>query len=202
MRSLTLITAIFLLPFTLAAQQQAASPYTKVGNLRICTVESHCTLGDHQDIRTIPPRPEDVGSIDGMIRAWYDVVSGPKGAQRDWSRDDSLYIPGLRFVEMSVGKDGKPSPLVSDHQKYTDTAQRFFTKEGFYEREIHRTTQRFGNIAHVLSTYESRNSPDGPIIARGVNSIEMLWDGARWWITFAQWDEERPGQSLPKELLP
>ncbi|MGZ4815450.1 MAG: hypothetical protein ACXVZV_08580 [Terriglobales bacterium] len=70
------------------------------------------------------------------------------------------------------------------------------------EREIHRVTERFGNIAHVWSTYESRRTPDGPVIARGINSIELFWDGNRWWIANAIWDQETPTKAIPKEFLP
>jgi len=73
--------------------------------------------------------------------------------------------------------------------------------KGFYEKEVHRVTQRFGNIAHVFSTYESRLKIDGPVIARGINSIEAFWDGQRWWIASAIWDEERPDNPLPAEYL-
>lgn len=73
---------------------------------------------------------------------------------------------------------------------------------GFDEREIHRVTQRFGNIAHVFSTYETRAKPGGPILGRGINSIELFWDGKRWWIASAIWDDERPGNPIPKEYLP
>ena len=73
---------------------------------------------------------------------------------------------------------------------------------GFYEKEVHRETQRFGNIAHIFSTYESRIKADGPVIARGINSIEAFWDGKRWWIASAIWDEERADNPMPKEYLP
>jgi hypothetical protein len=75
-------------------------------------------------------------------------------------------------------------------------------KKGFFEHEIHRKTERFGNIAHILSTYESRYTENGAVIARGINSIELFWDGHRWWIVTAIWDEERPDNPMPKELLP
>jgi len=148
------------------------------------------------------PRAEDVSSIDGMIRAFYDVISGPAGAPRQWSRDRTLYIPDVRFVEMTVDKDGKPRAIVMSHQEFVDNADPELWKNGFFEAEIHRQTVRFGNIAHVLSTYESKKTPDGKAFARGINSIELFWDGARWFIAGAIWDSERKDNPIPKELLP
>jgi len=154
------------------------------------------------DVPAAAARPGDVSTIDGMIRTYYEVISGPPGRPREWSQDRSLYIPDVRFVSPGVDRDGKPVARVLSHQQYVDRSDPPLVKEGFDEREIHRVTQRFGNIAHVFSTYESRRTPGGPVIARGINSIELFWDGARWWIASAIWDDERPSSPIPKEFLP
>ncbi len=73
---------------------------------------------------------------------------------------------------------------------------------GFFEREVHRVTKRFGNIVHVFSTYENSTTAHGPIEGRGVNSIQLFWDGSRWWIAGATWEDERPDNPIPAELLP
>ena len=153
-------------------------------------------------VAEIAPRPEDVSSIDGIIKAFYDVITGPPGQPRQWARDRTLYIPGIRFVSMSVGKGGKPHAEVTTHQEYVDHSNARMVKEGFYEVELHRVTKRFGNIAHVFSAYETRLAKDSPVIGRGVNSIELFWDGTRWWIASAIWDGERQDNPLPKDLLP
>ena len=147
------------------------------------------------------PRPDDVASLDGMMKAFYEVVSGPAGTPRQWSRDRTLYIDNVRFVSMGVGKDGKPVAHVMSHQEFVDRSDGM-SKEGFDEREIHRVTKRFGNIAHVFSTYESRKVAGGPVTDRGVNSLELYWDGTRGWIASAIWDEERKDNPIPKDLLP
>ena len=153
-------------------------------------------------VPTVAPRPEDVGSIDGMIRAYYEVITGPAGRPREWSRDRTLYISDLRFVAAEDDEAGKPEVRIMSHQQFVDASDEDMVRQGFDEREIHRVTQRFGNIAHVFSTYETRRAPGGPIVARGINSIELFWDGSRWWIASAIWDEERPGRPIPKEYLP
>src|SRR6185369_1725918 len=107
-------------------------------------------------VETVPPLPEDVATIDGVMKAFYEVISGPAGAPRQWSRDRTLYIPDVRFVEMTVGKDGKPRAIVMSHQQFVDNADPELIEKGFFEAEIHRETRRFGNIAHVFSTYESK----------------------------------------------
>jgi len=153
------------------------------------------------DIPTIAPRPGDVATIDGMVNAYYEVVSGPKGQPRDWARDRTLYISEIRFVPVDVGKDGKLEARISTHQQFIEASDSL-EKEGFFEKEIHRVTERFGPIAHVWSTYESRRSADGPVIMRGINSIELFWDGKRWWIANAIWTDETKDNPIPKEYLP
>jgi hypothetical protein len=156
----------------------------------------------HVEVPTIAPRAEDVATIDGMMKAFYDVISGPAGQLRQWSRDRTLYISDIRFVAMSEDKNGQPRPQIVSHQQFVDDSNAVLVKEGFYESEIHRVTQRFGNIAHIFSTYESRTKAGGPIIARGINSLELFYDGKRWWIASNIWDDERSDNPLPAEYLP
>jgi uncharacterized protein (TIGR02246 family) len=164
------------------------------------TLEFQC----ERDLRavTIPKiaaDPKDVATIDGIIAAFYDTISGPKGQPRQWGRDRTLYMPGVRFVSMSE-RDGKIRAGVMSHQQYVNSANSSLVGDGFHEREINRLVKRFGNIAHVFSTYEFTND-DKTQKGRGVNSIGLYWDGTRWWIAFAGWDEERPGNPIGKEFL-
>src|SRR2546430_7172320 len=72
----------------------------------------------------VPPaaaRPEDVATVDGIVRAYYDVITGPAGQPRQWSRDRSLYIPDLRFVAPRVAKN-QPYPPRIGPQAFVDPA--------------------------------------------------------------------------------
>jgi len=156
----------------------------------------------HVRVPSATPRAEDVATIDGMVRAYYEVISGPAGQPRQWSRDRSLYIDALRFVAVDADAQGRPRPRILDHQGYVDASDSPLTRRGFFEKEIHRVEQRFGPIAHVWSTYESREKESGPVIARGINSIELFWDGRRWWIANAIWTDETADNQVPAEFLP
>ena len=109
----------------------------------------------HVAVETIAARPEDVTTIDGIVKAFYEVISGPAGQPRQWSRDRTLYRPDVRFVAMSV-RDGKPGAHVMSHQEYVDGSDASFVKNGFFETETRRAVQQFGNMAHVWSTYETK----------------------------------------------
>jgi len=189
MRTLPLLT-LLALAFSLstaAAQNQPAKPKP--------------SRPSELNVPKIAARPEDVSTLDGILKAYYDVISGPAGQPRQWSRDRTLYTPDIRFVAMSINKKGRPEARIMTHRQFVDDSNASLLKAGFFEQEIHRSTQRFGNIAHVWSTYESRNTADGPVIARGINSLELFWDGTRWWIASAIWDDERPDNPIPAEDL-
>lgn len=156
---------------------------------------------DKVHVATVPPRAADVGTIDGVVKAYYEVVSGPPGQARDWARDRTLYVANVRFVMVTVGKDGKPSLNVMSHQEYVDGSDAMLRK-GFFEKEIKRETWQWGSLAQVRSSYETRHAPDGPVVGRGVNTLELVHDGTRWWVAAATWQDENPALVLPAPLAP
>ena len=150
-------------------------------------------------VPTVEARTEDVATIDGIVKAFYEVISGGVGQARQWGRDKTLYAPGIRFTSMTVEKDGKPRATIMNHSQYVDSTNEYLITEGFVEHEIGRITRRFGNIAHVFSAYDFTTA--GKTKGRGINSIELYWDGARWWISAVSWDGERADNQIPKEFL-
>lgn len=149
--------------------------------------------------------PADVESIDAIIKATYDVISGPAGKKRDWDRERSLFVPGARLVPTATvpGKtDVDLAPLVLDVEGYIERVEPLFAKEDFYETEIVRRVEQFGQIAHVWSTYESRHDPGEPEpFMRGINSIQLFNDGKRWWILSIYWQHESKPHPLPQKYL-
>ena len=140
--------------------------------------------------------PADVGTIPAIVRAFYEVISGPAGAPRDWRRDSTLYSPNAFFVAMDEA-NGKVVHAILTAEEYRQRTNAGFVKNGFFEQEIGSRIERFGNVAQVRSVYETRRTADGPVTARGVNYLMLYWDGTRWWITGAVWDDERPNNPIP-----
>ena len=152
------------------------------------------------EVATIAANPADVGTIDRLIKTFYNVISGPAGQPRQWARDRTLYTPDVRFISMDV-RNGKPHATIMTHQEFVDRSDRGLVTQGFYEEEIHRVTRKFGNTTHVFSTYVMKDG-NRREIGRGVNSIQLFWDGDRWWISGVAWDDERPDNPIPPDLLP
>jgi hypothetical protein len=140
---------------------------------------------------------EDVASIDGIVRALYEVISGPAGAPRDWERERKLFLPGARLVPTRPRSEGGAIADVFDVDGYIASRSPLFEKDSFFESELSRRTFVFGSIAHVLSAYELRRAPGEKPFVRGINSIQLFHDGNRWWVLCIVWDNERPGNPLP-----
>jgi hypothetical protein len=144
--------------------------------------------------------PKDVNSIDAIVAGLYDVISGPPG-ERNWQRFHSLFT-GHAVLATVAKKDGETRQEIMTTDDYVRLAGPYFLKEGFFEREAARKLQTFGNIAHLFSTYESRHTSEGAPFARGINSIQLLNDGQRWWVLSILWDEEGAGNPIPSEYQP
>ena len=147
----------------------------------------------------------DVESIDGIIAATYDVISGPASKPRDWERERSLFYPGARLMPTATvagSNDVELAPQILDVEGYIARVEPLFEKSGFYETEIARRVESFGSIAHVWSTYESRRDPSDPEpFMRGINSIQLFNDGKRWWVLSIYWQHESRQHPLPEKYL-
>jgi hypothetical protein len=146
--------------------------------------------------------PADVATMDSAIAALYDVISGPAGKKRDWNRFRSLFIPGARLIPTGKRQGGAVGSTVIDPEGYITRSSTLLEEQGFFEKEIARRTETYGNIAHVFSTYEARHKADDkePFM-RGINSIQLMNDGKRWWIVTVFWQAESPDNLLPKKYL-
>lgn len=146
--------------------------------------------------------PGDVQSADAIIRAVYDVISGPAGAERDWDRMRSLFLEEARLIPSFPDPRGGVGYRFMTLSDWIEGATRYFAENPFFEVEIHRVEERYGNIAHAFSTYESRSEADGEPFTRGINSFQLLNDGERWWIVNIYWQGETETEPIPEHYLP
>jgi len=141
----------------------------------------------------------DFDSIDSITHAVYDVISGPAGT-RDWSRFRSLFADGGRLIAIRTTA-GVSTPAVMTPDEYAQRAGANFEKNAFYESEVARRVETFGNIAHIFSTYESRHAPKEKPFARGINSFQLVRDAKGWKVITILWDSEREGNPMPEKYL-
>ena len=162
-------------------------------------------ISTHAMAQTAPKEadPKDVESLDSIMKAVYEVISGDAGKLRDWDRFRSLFHKDARLIPS--GKNAQTGVIgarVLTPEDYVKNSGPYLEKNGFHEREIARHVDRYGNIAQVFSTYASfHKSDDKDPFMRGINSFQLLNDGKRWWVVTIYWQQETPENLIPKEYL-
>ena len=162
------------------------------------------TSAQETSAATAPPtaRANDVASLDAILQTLYQVISGPAGEKRDWDRFRSLFAPGARLIPIARPQGGPAQARIMTPDDFAANAGPRMEERGFFEREIGRVTETFGGVTHVMSAYESRQTAEDPEpFARGINSIQLLNDGTRWWVVNIFWDSERPDNPIPGKYL-
>ncbi|MBA3726039.1 MAG: hypothetical protein H0W86_06205 [Armatimonadetes bacterium] len=145
---------------------------------------------------------KDVESIDAIVEAVYDVISGPAGKERDWERMRSLFLPDARMIAVGKRQNGDVVRRSMSVEDYIENSGPILKERGFFEKEIARRTEHYGNIAHVFSTYEARaKADDEKPFMRGINSFQLFDDGKRWWVVTIFWQAEDPATPLPNKYL-
>jgi len=160
-----------------------------------------------QDVAGVPPGaslpgdPGDVASLDAIMAAVYDAISGPAGEARDWDRFRSLFMPGARLIPSGINARGEVGARVLTPKDYVAQVGPALEEGGFFEVELGRRVERYGPVVHVLSAYASMRAEDDPEpFARGVNSFQLLDAGDRWYVVSIFWASETPGNPLPPDL--
>ncbi len=146
---------------------------------------------------------DDVVGLDNILAALYASISGEKGERRDWDRFRNLFIPEARLMPSSKNQEGKVGYRIMSPDEYVARSGKWLEENGFHEVEISREEVAYGSLVHVFSTYESyRSKADEKPFARGINSIQLMNDGERWWVIQIYWLGETEALPLPTEFLP
>tara|TARA_R110002050_G_scaffold300836_1_gene474002 strand:- start:15746 stop:16276 length:531 start_codon:yes stop_codon:yes gene_type:complete len=145
----------------------------------------------------------NVSTLNNTIESLYKVISGEKGIERDWDLFKFLFKPDAKLIPSWKNKEGIYEMRYMKPDDYIKSSGKWLVENGFFEKEIHRKVDTFGNISQVFSTYESFHSEkDKKPFMRGINSIQLLNDGKRWWIVNVYWTQETDKNSIPKAYLP
>lgn len=147
--------------------------------------------------------PADVATLDAIMKATYDVISGDAGVKRDWDRFRTLFHKDARLIPTNKNRDtGVYGGSALTPEDYVKRVEPVFAAQGFHERELARHVDRYGNIAQVFSTYHAfRKKDDKDPFLRGINSFQLLYDGKRWWVVTIYWQAETSDNPIPKEYL-
>jgi len=151
---------------------------------------------------SIPADTKDVSSPEAIVAAVYDVISGPAGQKRNWDRMRTLFVPDARMIPIRRSPTGELTRRVLTVEEYITSSGPLLEKDGFFETEIGRRTEQFGNIVHVFSTYESKRAvADEKPFTRGINSFQLWYDGKRWWVITILWQGESKDIPIPERYI-
>ena len=142
----------------------------------------------------------DTKTIESTIAALYEVISGEPNVPRDWNRFKNLFKPEGRLIPTRKDDQGNLVIRALSPEEYVA----LFTARiptGFFERELNRKVEEYGTVAHVFSTYETREKKEGPVTNRGINSIQLFKDSDRYYIVTIFWCAESMGFELPQKYL-
>lgn len=169
-------------------------------SLLLSIVFWHVTIA--QDSTKTIDYSSKVASLDSIVNALYSVVSGEKGQNRDWKLFNHLFLKDAKLIPTFKTNDTLIQTRYMSPKDYEKSTNNWMVENGFFKKEIYRKTEGFGNIAHVFSTYEAYQDKANSItIMRGINSIQLLFDGSRWWIVNLYWTHETPENPIPDTYL-
>lgn len=146
---------------------------------------------------------DKVQTLDSTLETLYGVISGEKGEARDWELFKYLFKPGAKLIPSGKNKEGVIGLRYMTPDDYIESSGEWLVEKGFFEKEIHRSVESFGSLVQVFSTYESYHSESetAPFM-RGINSIQLLNDGNRFWIVNIYWRQESEEHPIPTKYLP
>ena len=131
---------------------------------------------------------DDTASIDAIIEAYYDVISGPEGFIYDADRDTNIHTKEALITKFSLDGSMQQHPFETEQALVVSPYE-----SAFFEVEVDRQVKRFGNVAHVWSEFEMKTAPDGAAYGGGFNSISLLFMLDRWWISSWATQYKEPG---------
>ncbi len=170
-------------------------------NIHIACLLVCCCIGKNVFSQVKTSFGDEVATLDGIIKAYYDVVTVKKGGTVSYERDSLLHAPGAAVGMAQYDKKGKVLLKIISLKKFHQLSDSSLQADGFYENEIGRKVERFGAVYHVWSTYESKKTAEGTVEDRGINSIELYFDGTRFWILSWFFDTENKDRPIPKKYL-
>ena len=151
--------------------------------------------------QNLESKNEDTLTINGLMKAFYEVVSGEAGEKRQWERDLSLHNPKAIYSYLTNidGEFKQVTLSLADFHKETDN---MVLETAFYETEINREVKVFGNIANVWSTYETRLEKNGKVARRGINSVQLFYSNNKWEIISLVFDRETENNRITQTFNP
>ncbi|MFD2513975.1 hypothetical protein ACFSRY_08870 [Pontibacter locisalis] len=143
---------------------------------------------------------QDVATVEAIVKAGLQIISGPKGQERDMEKFKALFLPGAQMGGVFFKGDSS-FVRITTVENFAERNGPAYAKMGFYENQISLKVEQFGNIATAFQTYETRFGKDGKVEDRGVNTYQLVYDKGRWWIASLLFTPENEAFPIPEKYL-
>lgn len=173
------------------------------GSAILAAIGFGASLQPHtQGPSAVPPKAVPASTVDELIGSFFKAMTGPPGVGHDWEGLRSLFADDGRMIAARTNDAGGSDPVVLKVDDFIETSREYLDGAGLVESEISRRVEQFGNLAHVLSTYQSkRRVSDAEPYARGIYSFQLIDTGDGWRIVSLFWEFERLGTPIPSKYL-
>jgi len=141
--------------------------------------------------------PTDIrAELKALTNEFFRAVSFESGQRPAYARIRDLFMDGGKLISNSseLPEISSVDDFIASRQRMVDSG----ALTSFEEVETAETTEVFGNIAHRLSTYETRGTMHGEAIeGSGVISTQFIRTPSGWKMSSMAWDDEHPGLAIP-----
>jgi hypothetical protein len=138
-------------------------------------------------------------TLEELTKALDEAVSGPGNKDRTCLRE--LVLPDARLMPIAKTGDSSFAPRMLTLDDWINAVAKRGS-DAFYERQVKVRSETYGHFAHLWSTYEIRPTPDGKATLTGINSVQAVYDGARWRVLSILWEPDTTAGPVPEKYLP
>lgn len=138
-------------------------------------------------------------TLEELTKALDDAVSGPGNKDRTCLRQ--LVLPDARLTPIRKTESGGFEPRMLTLDDWINAVAKRGS-DAFYERQVKVRAESYGHFAHLWSTYAIRPTPDGKAEVTGINSVQAVFDGARWRVLSILWELDTTAGPVPEKYLP
>ena len=133
----------------------------------------------------------DQQALDELMRAFYQVISFAEGGSPDWECMSALFSKQARITR--VTPEAIDYMDLTSFQNMAEELLEVGAFTSFHESELARRIDRFGDVIHIASAYETRASEKAlDHLERGINSLQLIREDGRWKIVSLCWDISAP----------
>lgn len=150
-----------------------------------------------------PSAGEAAASIEASITELYAAFCFDAGGEAQWDQIEAHFLESAIIVNpYPVGAH----PTVVSRAQFLKEFQTYVRSDsvrdtGLHERVLAIQADHYGNLAHAYVSFEGFVPATGVVRTRGLDSLQLVRDGARWRVASFTTQYETEGLVLPARFV-